>query len=160
MTIEGTDTKYPMHIDKATGQWTCIVENVRMIHRGSLTDETKAGTPIGVGLYPYQHLILKNCEMIYEDVKGKQAYGGSGVYFHNQSDSVGTGYRSIRIEECAISGVTYGIRPNDVMGQSTTQHNDAYIINNNIKATHQEYYYPENSQSWNIFKKGNEYTQG
>ena len=160
MTIEGTDTKYPMHIDKATGQWTCIVENVRMIHRGSLTDETKAGTPIGVGLYPYQHLILKNCEMIYEDVKGKQVYGASGVYFHNQSDSVGAGYRSIRIEECAISGVTYGIRPNDVMGQSTKQHNDAYIINNNIKATHQEYYYPENSQSWNIFKKGNEYTQG
>ena len=160
MTIEGTDTKYTMHIDRATGQWTCILENVRMIHRGSLTDETKAGTPIGIGLYPYQHLILKNCEMIYEDVKGIQAYGASGVYFHNQSDSVGTGYRSIRIEECAISGVTYGIRPNDVMGQSTKQHNDAYIINNNIKATHQEYYYPENSQSWNIFKKGNEYTQG
>ena len=160
MTIEGTDTKYAMHIDRATGQWTCILENVRMIHRGSLTDETKAGTPIGIGLYPYQYLILKNCEMIYEDVKGIQAYGASGVYFHNQSDSVGTGYRSIRIEECAISGVTYGIRPNDVMGQSTKQHNDAYIINNNIKATHQEYYYPENSQSWNIFKKGNEYTQG
>lgn len=158
-TVEGTDTKYPMHIDKATGQWTCILENVRMIHHGSLTDNVKGGTPIGIGLYPYQFLVLKNCEMIYQGTNF-QAFGASGIYFHNQIDGVGTGYRSIRIEECNIKGVTYGIRPNDVMGTSTLQNNDAYIINNSIRATHQEYYYPENSPSWNLFKKGNEYTQG
>ena len=88
------------------------------------------------------------------------AFGSSGVYFHNQTDAIGTGHRSIRIEECKISGVTYGIRPNDVEGVSALQNNDAYIINNDITATHQEYYYPENSPSWHILKKGNEYTQG
>ncbi|OZQ66057.1 hypothetical protein CA600_12420 [Paenibacillus sp. VTT E-133280] len=155
LTLIGTDTKYPLHIDKATGKWTCVIENVRMIHKGSLTDATKAGTPLGVGLYPYQYLIVKNCEMI--DRSG--AFGSSGVYFHNQYDSIGTGYRSIRIEECRISGVTYGIRPNDVEGISQ-QNNDAYIINNDITATHQEYYYPENSPAWHLFKRGNEYTRG
>lgn len=161
LTLIGTDTKYPLHIDKATGKWTCVVENVVMLHKGSLTDPVKAGTPLGIGLYEGQHLIIKNCLMVYQDAKGTQAFGASGVYFHNQVDNIGDGYRSIRIEECEIKGVTYGIRPNDVVvGGSTQQKNDAYIINNSIRATHQEYYYPENSPAWNLFKKGNEYTQG
>ena len=58
-TITATDSKYPLHIDMATGKWTLTVEDLVLIHKGSLTDPAKSGTPVGIGLYPYQHLKIK-----------------------------------------------------------------------------------------------------
>ncbi|NUU58973.1 pectinesterase family protein, partial [Paenibacillus agri] len=158
LTVETTDAKYPIHADKATGKWTLTIENVRMIHHGSLTNPTAAGTPIGIGLYPYQHIVLKYCEMISNGV-----FGASGVFFHNQdSTAAGNGYRSLRVEQCKISGVTYGFRPNS-LSKVHDQDNDAYIVNNVVKATHQEFYYDYangDTDSWHIFDIGNKYTQG
>jgi len=161
LTLIGADTKYPLHIDKATGAWDMLVENVRCIHRGSLTDPVKAGTPVGIGLYPYQNLTMIDCDFIYEDVKGTQAFGASGVYFHNISDVAGTGYRKLVVERCIMKGVTYGYRPNAVSGTTSAQKNDAYIVNNDITATHAEYYFPEEEtdESWNVFAIGNRYTR-
>lgn len=162
MTLIGTDTKYPLHIDKSTGAWDMVIDNVVCIHKGSLTDTTKAGTPVGIGLYPYQNLTLRDCTFIYDDVKGTQAFGASGVYFHNISDVAGTGYRKLLVERCKIKGTTYGYRPNAVSGATSAQKNDAYIVNNDITATHAEYYFAEENtdDSWNIFRKGNEYKSG
>ena len=162
LTLIGTDTKYPLHIDKSTGAWDMMIKNVRCIHRGSLTGEGMAGTPVGIGLYQYQNLTMIDCDFIYDDVKGVQAFGASGVYFHNASDATGTGYRKLVVERCRIKGVTYGYRPNAVNGTTAEQRNDAYIVNNDITATHKEYYFAEEEtdESWNIFAIGNKYTQG
>lgn len=133
MTIISKDTKYPIHTDASTGSWTAEVENCLLIHNGSLTNETAAGTPVGIGLYQGQHLIIRNTEMV--DKSGK--FGSSGIHLHNIASSAGTGYRSLRVENCLIEGVTYGRRIYQLEG-SEGQKNDVFFINNNFKSRYFE----------------------
>jgi hypothetical protein len=145
-TIETFDSKYPLHSDNNTGDYKFIIKNCIMRHKGFTGGE--AAKPVGIGLNQNQHIEILDCEMY-----GNGVAGAEGVFFHNAD--TGDGYRSLRVENCKIRGVSYGFKPNGIAALFN-QKNDAFLINNDIQADIAEFYIMASTDlSWNIISRGN-----
>lgn len=148
MTIIAKDCKYPIHSDANTGAYKLIVRNCILDHKGG--SDGRAGTPFGIGLYQGQNIEILDCELYANGTSGS-----AGVFFHNMPSTAGIGYRSLRVENCKISGVTYGFRVNGI-SVTLDQKNDAFLINNDIQAELAEIMIDATTDlSWNVISRGN-----
>lgn len=147
--IKTYDAKYPVHSDAFTGAYLLTIKNCILEHRGC-SQTGHAGTPLGIGIYENQFIDVIDCKLIGDDTEGC-----SGIFFHNFATSGGLGYRRLKVENCKISNVTYGFRPNGI-SDVNDQHNDALLINNDIQASTAEFMIDATTDlSWNIISRGN-----
>lgn len=150
LTIRAKNAKYPVHSDagNTNAPYNLVINNCILEHLG--LNNNGSGTPIGIGLYQNQHIEIYDSELI-----GFGA-GSSGVYIHNQYSTAGIGFRSLRVENTEIKGVSYGIRVN-ALPNTANQANDAYLIGNNIQALTAEIFIDaaQTDSSWHIKANGN-----
>lgn len=149
LTIKNYDGKYPIHSDIATGAngYRLVIKNCRLEHLGC-SGTLWGGTPFGIGLYENQHIEIYNSELI--GTNASALYGSAGVYCHNILSTSGIGYRSLRIENCTIESVAYGVRING-LSATNDQHNQCFLINNNINALGYEVFCDwSTDESWEI----------